>query len=897
MRFGPRTLAGRLRQSPALLFLRLVGLTLAVLMAAAVPTFIAGAMQRELQERVATMNHPLAAVVTWTNTDSRDEPPGIDRLDAYLRGEFLADAGLDTAAIVRMAGTGPLPVRRVGADGRPEPRERWLRMAVWPGNLELVGGRAPVGGRPEVAVPESLLRAEGYALGDRLWIPTQPAGRGASVQVIIAGGFRTIGTGPLELLGSNVDQFLLTSPAFWESLGLPAGEVTWVLDPPAAPLRAHAAPGVLAGFRRLPLQVERLLPGSDVIVTPIIWLEEFVAGITQTTQFHLLLLVPVYVLALLFVLAVAEALVHSRQTEIAVLRSRGANPWRVVRFYLPESVLLIAAAGALGLLLTPGVARGMGMAAGFLQLVSRAPLPVAVTARTMLFGLAAATLAEAAALLPLLRATDHTVATIRNEPPPPSPWGRRVQAGLELALVVPVAYGTWKLGATRADPVLAALPALALVAAGLVGIRFLFLALAGGHRMLQQWLPPALYLAGSLVSRPSAGQRLLALMVFVTAGLGTYAGVFARVLDRDLVARVDYTLGADLVLEPAWEKAVVSVDRSGQSFAEIYREPPYSLLQGLPGTAAVARVQTRRDVTLFSGNRNLGVGDLQAISPQEFSQVARFRPELTPVHPYHYLNLLAREETSVLVSRALADRVGLKPGDHIQVEQGGIRTTLAVAAIVSYWPGSLADDGDFLVGNLSHLQDTLGLAPYRVWVRLSPGATPGPVYAELQQRQFRLTAVRYADAEIAAGRRAPFRLGVYATLSTGFVAAVAIMALSYLLGVGLTLQSRAKELGVLRAMGMSPREVAASLYVELSGLMAVAMAGGLAAGTVVARLYVPSLRQHDELLLPLPPAALAGDWVSWLVTGGVVTAAGAAIAWFWLRRLRMTAVLRLGEDA
>lgn len=315
-----------------------------------------------------------------------------------------------------------------------------------------------------------------------------------------------------------------------------------------------------------------------------------------------------------------------------------------------------------------------------------------------------------------------------------------------------------------------------------------------------------------------------------------------------------------------------------------YHEPPLAPFQDLPGVTGTARVQERKNISLLLGSRNLGKVTLLGINPQEFGRTARFISELTPVSPARYLNALAADERAVLLSAGLAQRLGLKTVDQLTAKSGSGQSSLSVAGIVSYWPGLLPADGDFAIDNLAYLQDSLGLAPYNIWLRLAPDASTAAVVTALASNRAALTGLEDGRAAVAGGRREPFRLGVYGTLSAGFIVALAVMALTYLMGVGLSLQRRAKELGVLRAMGMPGRQVALSLYLEQVILILSALAAGLPAGAGAAAVYVPILRlEQGTDPLPLQVTTVQADRVFVLSAAALALLMGIAIVAAWLR--------------
>ncbi|HYF91320.1 MAG TPA: FtsX-like permease family protein [Symbiobacteriaceae bacterium] len=868
-----RLLRRRWRGAAGLTGLRLCGLVLAALLTAAVPVFVSGAMEQVLHRTLTASGDGAAAVVAWTAPDDDvDHSAGLGQLN-----EYLASFG----PVEQMLSTGPLGVQQRDAAGQLLAGKKYYRLAALPSGVQVQAGRLPEPGKPEVLVPAKT----GYEVGTRLRLPLdQP------VEVTVVGVAAAAG-GPL-------DGALLVSGQYWESLGAAVGEAVWTVAFPADRLHAAEAPALAGALAELPVRVQQYLSGAEVVETPLQPIADFVRQMAATQQFLFVLLTPVFLLILFFVSATAGAVVESRKVEIAVLRSRGMSPWRTVAFYLPESLALAAAAWGTALLLTPATVRVMGLSAGFLQLVGRPPMPAGLSATAVLLALGAAVAAEAVALIPLARATGFSVVTLRQEAATHSVALAALQGAGEAALLGLVAYGTWRAGSAGVanDLLMWALPPLALAVAGLIFLRLFEPAVRWLGRLVRPWLSPPAFLALTLLERPPARHRILALMLVLTTGLGVYGAAFARTLDLDLVARTEYRVGADLTLRTVWESEVLEMSPEGEATSMAYREPPFSELEAVPGAAALAKVQTRREVGFVAGSRSLGKMDLVGITPVEFGQVARFLTDLTP-GPAASLNALAADEQAVLVSGDLARRAGLKPGDRLTARQGESEAALVVAGIVPFWPGRLPEQGEFVVGSLLYLQDLLGLAPYDVWVRLAPGTDAAAYVGAVSSYGVRLATVADAPSQLAAGRREPFRLGIYATLSTGFVVALAAMVLTYLLASGLTLQSRAKELGVLRAMGMGARQVAMSLYVEQLAVVASAAAAGLGAGALAAGWYVPVFRQQPgETVLPVRIAAVAGDRWSLVLSLAVALAVGVLMIRAQMRRLNVGAVLRLGED-
>jgi putative ABC transport system permease protein len=100
--------------------------------------------------------------------------------------------------------------------------------------------------------------------------------------------------------------------------------------------------------------------------------------------------VPIYALLAFYIYMVSRQILSLEQGEISVLKSRGASSGRVFSVYLMQSLLVGAASVVAGIPFGVGICKFIGSSNGFLDLVSRAALPVRLNADAVLYSLAAA---------------------------------------------------------------------------------------------------------------------------------------------------------------------------------------------------------------------------------------------------------------------------------------------------------------------------------------------------------------------------------------------------------------------------------------------------------------------------------------------------------------------------
>jgi len=228
-------------------------------------------------------------------------------------------------------------------------------------------------------------------------------------------------------------------------------------------------------------------------------------------------------------------------------------------------------------------------------------------------------------------------------------------------------------------------------------------------------------------------------------------------------------------------------------------------IAGLPGVAAVSATQV---AYATSGADRITVHGLDpdSASPLMDDLDERVRAEV----------LAGR---GVIVSRAMSRSLGLEPGDafELRTPRGIQRTT--VAAVVPYFTT--------LSGTVA-----IGLDAMRTWFE-RPGATALQITAEADadpaRVQAAITAVVpehvhvYSAGQSTEGVEGALRQGM-AVSNALWVIVVLIAAIALLTTLTLSVLERRRELGVLRALGSSRRQMLAAVLAEAA---AVGVVGGL----------------------------------------------------------------------
>jgi putative ABC transport system permease protein len=220
-----------------------------------------------------------------------------------------------------------------------------------------------------------------------------------------------------------------------------------------------------------------------------------------------------------------------------------------------------------------------------------------------------------------------------------------------------------------------------------------------------------------------------------------------------------------------------------------------------------------------------------------------------------------------------------------------------VAAVASYFPTLDPTQDPFVIFNLHYLNAaTHAHGPTEIWLKTNPD----PRYlASLIQtvRSDLLPVIDYQGIPPAfSAADDPLRAGVYGVVSVGFLFALLLALLGLFTYAYLALQRRLGEFAIVRALGLSPAQLRWLVLSEQFFLLGAGIGGGLIAGVLTSRLFLPYMPITANIM---PPFLIAIPWtaIEQFVAVILIVFALVLTAHAWvLMRLQLGRVLRLGED-
>jgi putative ABC transport system permease protein len=213
----------------------------------------------------------------------------------------------------------------------------------------------------------------------------------------------------------------------------------------------------------------------------------------------------------------------------------------------------------------------------------------------------------------------------------------------------------------------------------------------------------------------------------------------------------------------------------------------------------------------------------------------------------------------VLVSDRLAASLNLRPGDSLAVVAGSRRATLEVVGLFTAPRGLYPLEGSVVLMDIAHAQELLGRVGRLDYIDLV-GSHPGPPLDAA------LHGALPPGAEVvrpgAQGRQMEGLVASY-RLNLAVLSAIALFVGMFLIyqSVTLSVVRRRREIGLLRTLGMTPRQVLALFLAEGAVSGAVGGLAGLILGVLMARGALGLMAQTlSSLYTPVAAHELLVAW-------------------------------------
>lgn len=920
-----RLVAKRSLHNARVLFLPLAGLIAAVSVISAIPLYSHGTLERLLRSKlVPTNSRPVGSV--WVRhleeINSHATLSQYTVLNSYLNHNLDSLVGLPRQRYVKYITGDSYLLWPASHTGVIPPDQRIYGSVAWQSDLmrhvAIIRGRGltrtptPDGSAIPAVLNQATARSERLTVGDRVIYSDLNRYNPHGVVVQIVGVWKP--TNPRDSYWLY-DPNLFTSTLFvnradlfdrvFAQLPNAPYEFSWYAVYDVTALHSVNAGSTLAGLELLKGRARQIMPGTTEMTPLTGVLSDFENSALLLNLLLLMLSVPTVVVTLFYVGAAIGMTIDRERNEIALLKSRGASTLQIIGVYSIQGLLLGAAAMVVGVITGMGIAELIGDSYGFLLFAQRPPLPLWLDPETIRYALAAVVLSVLAAIVPAISAARHTIVTYKQEVSRwrQSPvWQRFFIDFLLLAIswygyrvlsqsqsIVTFVPATFSETSAKLfiDPLLLLVPSLAIFGAALLFVRLFPVLSAVASFAANSVAGAPIVLSLRQIARTPRQFSSLVLLLAMTLALGTFSASAAQTIDRNLNENVYYREPADLTITEKWHF-------DPQTGA--YQEPPLTA-HDVPGVVAWSPWNSYTVVA--QRDRSQTKDQLLAIDRLTFPKVAWWRSDFANEPLGALMNALAVRENAILVQQSFLDQYSFHVGDIVTLVFQDTPVDFYIADTIKEFPTLYPDQSYIFVANLSYINDQLGLTPYRVWYKLDPNVSAGTVVNELRKNGIVPISIQNSRIDVNTGRTDPQRTGLFGILSIGFAVAALLTVLGFFLHSFLSFERRLLQMGILRATGMTLRQLFGLLVFEQIYLVFLGAGVGTALGVFAGDLFIPFFQASTGFQRAVPPFIVDTAWQSILriyVVLGFMLVAGLAGTATLIARMKLYRTIKLGED-
>jgi len=224
----------------------------------------------------------------------------------------------------------------------------------------------------------------------------------------------------------------------------------------------------------------------------------------------------------------------------------------------------------------------------------------------------------------------------------------------------------------------------------------------------------------------------------------------------------------------------------------------------------------------------------------------------------------------LLAPASMLDELGVNLGELFPLTLDSFKVPVAVVGLTDHFPTLYPEQNKFLVVPRDGFLAQLGYTGYprpwpnELWLKSGRAASvAGALRADGADVRQVMTR---SEAETAA-RSDPEQLGLESNLLIGFLAAMTLAVVGFIVHFLVVTRGRLSDYAILQANGMSRDLIRRSLGAERATLLAFAVVAGTGIGLVLAWVLLPSIQLGTDLAQVVPPTLVTVDPV---VTGGAI---------------------------
>jgi len=321
-------------------------------------------------------------------------------------------------------------------------------------------------------------------------------------------------------------------------------------------------------------------------------------------------------------------------------------------------------------------------------------------------------------------------------------------------------------------------------------------------------------------ARGRTALTVAALMVGVSMVIGL--GSINTSFHEDILGWVESAIGGDLYVR-----------------SPIGMRPQFAArLRSVPGVGALTPL-TFTNVRLVDQSQGDQADTLQfvALEPETYTQVAAFQFAAGQGNKEEMIARLAQGD-SVFISTVVAEKYNLRQGDTVRLETArGVREFTVAGVIIDF-----SGQGYVLNGSRRDLKRYFGMTRVHTFmIKLSPGADLETVRQEIVDRYGERYHLRVESGAEFKQRVINLMNQSFALMNVLTAIAVIVSALGVVNTLLMNVMERVRELGMLRSLGMTRRQIIRMILAESGTMGLIGGTFGLAFGFFLSQVFVEGM--------------------------------------------------------
>ena len=229
----------------------------------------------------------------------------------------------------------------------------------------------------------------------------------------------------------------------------------------------------------------------------------------------------------------------------------------------------------------------------------------------------------------------------------------------------------------------------------------------------------------------------------------------------------------------------------------------------------------------------------------------------------------------VIISRPLQELADYSIGDTVLAPVGSFAFEGRVVGVIDAFPGTNAHTVPAMIADLptvvalNERPATSPFGPTERWISVS-GGDVDEIVNSLRVFPYRSRRVSASDQFAAELQQDPVALGTLGALALGFVAATVVAGAGIMASSAGSARQRMSEFLLMRAIGLSPRQLTGWLFLENSLLIVLGVIGGTLLGLLLGWLVLPLISLTQTAAQVFPGVQIVIPWG----TIGLLQAAG-----------------------